>query len=164
MTRPDACTMEEAGRNGGRAPERLEIIWFLNPSDDFCRMGRESKKSKKISKRGLHKKTKSNIMWKMSAKGMKRQIAHWPVRELSRTMSANRTTAQESVMQGKQPSKPYLSTNKEEKKWPARKSASSSGLTSTASLTRLPSASSRPLAAPAPRCPARSRSRPRRKW
>ena len=64
---------------------------------------------------------------------------------------------------GQQPSKSYLSTNKEEKKWPARKSASSSGPTSTASLTRLPSASSRPRAAPAPRCPARSRSPRRRK-
>ena len=57
----------------------------------------------------------------------------------------------------------YLSTNKEEKKWPARKSASSSGLTSTASSTRLPSASSRPPAAPAPRSPARSRFPLRRK-
>ncbi|MGN0997740.1 MAG: hypothetical protein ACI4PG_12605 [Candidatus Ventricola sp.] len=59
-----------------------------------------AKKTKKISKKGLRICGLSNIMLKMSAKGMKRQIAHWPVRELSRTMSANRTTAQESVMQG----------------------------------------------------------------
>ena len=60
----------------------------------------KAKKSKKLSEKVLRFFGKSNIMQWMSAKGMKRQIAHWPVRELSRTMSANRTTAQESVMQG----------------------------------------------------------------
>jgi len=39
-----------------------------------------SKKSKKISKKVLRFFSFSNIMWKMSAKGMKWQIAHWPVR------------------------------------------------------------------------------------
>ena len=39
-----------------------------------------------------------------------------------------------TVYAGQKPSKPYLSTNKEEKKWPARKFASSSGLTSTCLL------------------------------
>ena len=61
---------------------------------------KRQKKTKKLSEKVLRFSGKSNIMQWMSAKGMKRQIAHWPVRELSRTMSANRTTAQESVMQG----------------------------------------------------------------
>ena len=56
----------------------------------------------------------------MSAKGMKRQIAHWPVGELSRTMSANRTTAQDPSCRATA-KQAYLSTNKEEKKLASKK-------------------------------------------
>ena len=74
-------------------------LFFAGRQENGAR-GEKTKKSKKISKKVLRFSAKSNIMQWMSAKGMKRQIAHWPVGELSRTMSANRTTAQESVMQG----------------------------------------------------------------
>ena len=65
---------------------------------------------------------------------------------------------------GQKPSKSYLSTNKEEKEMASKKIriklwAYEHSLVDQAK----PSASSRPLAAPAPRCPARSRFRPRRK-
>ena len=100
MIRPDEWTIRAEGLENGEGRKSLMEIDF---SDDARRRdGRraDAKKSKKISKKDLRNSDLSNIMLKMSAKGMKRQIAHWPVRELSRTMSANRTTAQESVMQG----------------------------------------------------------------
>ena len=54
--------------------------WIFAQKRKKIRVKESSKKSKKISKKVLRFFRFSNIMQKMSAKGMKWQIAHWPVR------------------------------------------------------------------------------------